>query len=1193
MESQHDCLMIVGMHRSGTSMVAQACAAAGISPGHTDDLLSAQSDNPEGFFEHRRLVEINDAMLDAAGGSWFDPPARADLDDCAAQRHELVRVLSSRDRAFFLKDPRLCLTAASWSQVVPRARWLYVYRSPLAVARSLSRRNHFSLQLGLQLWEWYNRRALAFLRDHRFVAVSYEALAAGEVSIVDLLRELQQSGLDCDPSAAAEVFRPSLQHFAGDEDEERVLLTEAQHQLHQACQTVCANDGDVALPFAEEQVLLARLHDSAKVLAPLARTVETALERDDALALVAERTRERDDSLETLQTLERDHDALVQAHETEKTSHQQAAGVLADLQADHRDLARAHEAEKVDHATLQSAHSKLVERHDELHREFDERGVMLRELYGERDRLADDLDGLKAEHAALQDKADYLFFSLTESYRSLLSFELSTMARVGRQVRRIYRLLTGQRGRNSAYEDVLERAHEHFAEFELELPQQQPGKLSMAGDVLRYVWRNPAGSARSFSWTRLRRAASVFFRSSPADLAVWVDARFPERSDAENAFDPDALDPALDQLELEFTPVDAPRVSIIIPVYNDYRMTVSCLASVHRYTEGVDYEIIIGDDCSTDLTTSITERMRGVIVSRTPENLRFLRNCNRAASGARGEFLVFLNNDTHVTEGWLDQLLTPFADAAVGVTGPKLLFGDGRLQEAGGIIWRDASGWNFGRADDPDKPAYNYRRDVDYVSGACLAIRRSLWVELGGFDEAFVPAYYEDADICFAARAAGYRVVYEPRSVIHHFEGVSNGTDLTAGVKQYQVVNQATFRNKWTDVLEREHFPNAEHVVHARDRSAGQRCVLVIDHYVPHHDRDAGGRSTFMYLKLLVEQGYRVQFMGANFFPHQPYTEALQAMGVEVLVGESIARHLDRWLAEHAPYIDEVFLHRPHVAEQFLPHLERMDPQPPIGYVGHDLHYLRIEREAALKNDDGLRREAERWRKRELAVMDRVDRVYYFSPVEIEELARQVPAEKLRQIPLYAMQINALPPYAPSHVQDVLFVGGYGHPPNVDAAMWLVEEILPRVHATLPTATLHLVGSNPPDSVRELAGDTVTVHGYVTDEELAALYRRVGAAVVPLRYGAGVKGKVIEAIAAHVPLVTTEVGAEGIPDCEAVMWIENTAEHLAQRLVAILTGEEDIEARLGQHEGWLATHFDTLRAAEVLARDLPPAVDQR
>jgi hypothetical protein len=169
-------------------------------------------------------------------------------------------------------------------------------------------------------------------------------------------------------------------------------------------------------------------------------------------------------------------------------------------------------------------------------------------------------------------------------------------------------------------------------------------------------------------------------------------------------------------------------------------------------------------------------------------------------------------------------------------------------------------------------------------------IRRSLWSDLGGFDERFAPAYYEDADICFAARAAGYRVVYQPESVVYHFEGVSNGTDLDAGVKQHQVTNQAVFLDKWRELLQREHFPNAQQVIHARDRSRHRPCVLVIDHYVPHHDRDAGGRSTYMYLKLLVARGCRVQFMGANFFPHQPYTRQLQAMGIEVLVGESIAR---------------------------------------------------------------------------------------------------------------------------------------------------------------------------------------------------------------------------------------------------------------------------------------------------------------
>ena len=143
------------------------------------------------------------------------------------------------------------------------------------------------------------------------------------------------------------------------------------------------------------------------------------------------------------------------------------------------------------------------------------------------------------------------------------------------------------------------------------------------------------------------------------------------------------------------------------------------------------------------------------------------------------------------------------------------------------------------------------------------------------------------------------------------------------GQKQYQVVNQQRFLEKWQNELARFHYPNAEQVSRARDRSRDKRSVLIIDHYVPHYDKDAGSRSTWMYIELMLDMGWRVQLIGANFFPHQPYTEKLQQMGVEVLVGEHMARNLDRWLADNLTDIDQIFLHRPHIAEQFLPHLKK------------------------------------------------------------------------------------------------------------------------------------------------------------------------------------------------------------------------------------------------------------------------------
>ena len=162
----------------------------------------------------------------------------------------------------------------------------------------------------------------------------------------------------------------------------------------------------------------------------------------------------------------------------------------------------------------------------------------------------------------------------------------------------------------------------------------------------------------------------------------------------------------------------------------------------------------------------------GIRLIVNPSNLGYLRSCNTAARVAKGEFLLLLNNDTQVLPDWLDPLLLPFRSRSdVGAVGSKLLYPDGRLQEAGCIVWDDGSGWNFGRLDSPDRPAYNYLREVDYCSAASLLVPRALFNEMGGFDERYAPAYCEDSDLAFRLRERGYKVLYQPRSRIVHHEG--------------------------------------------------------------------------------------------------------------------------------------------------------------------------------------------------------------------------------------------------------------------------------------------------------------------------------------------------------------------------------------------------------------------------------------
>jgi len=1153
-------LVILGMHRSGTSLITRALANAGLAVGDPGDLLVDQEDNPHGFYERRDVVALNDALLEHQSATWFAPPDEIIPADFAGA--ETSKIFASLpEQGWLLKDPRMTLTWPHWQESCSGAGLLFVYRNPWSVARSLHKRHGFPMSFGLALWQRYNAAALTICAANpdASCAISFDRILSDPSSNFALLQErLAERGLPLDLQGSAGLLDAELGHPAsrtGSAD--AGFLSDSQQSLSQLCESIC--DGGSAFSAVDMPASVGWfLRDSASALEPLSDAIETRQQLVESRTLCDERTRERDQGLSQLSTLETSYAALDKAHDAEKSRHKALEHTYNELAAEHDDLAHAHTAEVAQHGKLRESYIFLQATHD---------------------RLAE-------EHRVLTQKAEYLFEVLIRTFNNLLSFELSFTGRISRYFRRGYRLLTFQRGKGTAYEDALADAHHHFTEFDLPVPHNDPGKVALAGNVIKYVLRNPAGSVRSFSGQRLKRATQVFLGSDATDLKVWIDARFPELESTGVDFSAAELDATLDDLELEFLPCDTPRVSIVIPVYNEYRMTMTCLQALSECLDDQAVEIIIADDCSDDLTTSLADRVHNIRVNRMPENGGFIENCRSAAAVAQGEFIVFLNNDTAVTPGWLDSMLAVMTSRPdAGIVGPKLLFADGKLQEAGGIAWRDGSAWNYGRADDPGKPQYNYLKTVDYISGACLLIRRSLWEDIGGFDTRYKPAYYEDADLAFAVREKGFEVYYQPASVVYHFEGVSNGTDLSAGIKQHQLVNQEKFREKWAAVLDAEHFDNADHVFLARDRSRNQRVVVYVDHYVPHHDKDAGSRSTLYYVQLMLAMGYRVLFIGANFFPHKPYTSQLQQMGVEVLVGEYMARNLENWLKENAPYIDNIYLHRPHVAEQFLDHFHKMKPRPNIVFFGHDLHYLRAQREHELAGLEGQSAAAVEWRAREFAVFDRVDKVYYPSQVEIDEISRTHDQLETRAIPLYALESSAVPGYDAETRQGLLFVGGFNHPPNVDGIQWFVSDVLPRIAEQIPDIHLHVVGSNPPDAVTELQSENVTVYGYLEDDELADLYAKVRVAVVPLRFGAGVKGKVIEAIQRGVPLVTTAVGAEGIPESDSVMTVADDDSAFAEGVTRAYREPEHSQDMLSGYAAWLDRHFSRDRAARIVEED--------
>jgi GT2 family glycosyltransferase len=552
---------------------------------------------------------------------------------------------------------------------------------------------------------------------------------------------------------------------------------------------------------------------------------------------------------------------------------------------------------------------------------------------------------------------------------------------------------------------------------------------------------------------------------------------------------------------------NSPKVSIIIPVYNGVWITSRCLRALQKNKDVVSFEIIIVDDASTDQTRHFLQNLRGIRVIRNQTNLGYLKSTNLGASYARGKYIALLNNDTEPVSGWLDELVDVLDnDDDIAISGSTLIFEDGRLQESGGQIFSNANAWNLGRGSDPRKSEFRFVREADYCSAAAILVRGDFWQKVGGFDERYIPAYCEDSDLALTAWKHGHRVVVSPTSWVIHHEGSSHGNSTAQGTKKYQVLNTRKLFAKWeNDLLQHwddEGVPRLE----ASRNSLG--IVVVCDRQAPSRVRDAGSVRTLQLLLHIKSLGYHVIFSATDFSTNEIELVLLEKSGIEV---QRSKESLLNSLTNRVSRIRLFWLIRSEVFDYFGQDLQHVNQNVPTIADLIDLKYERT--------GDSIQID-----KNQVRVAQKAQLTLFCSSFESKLL--QVQSPNLRILDLWAEYDVVKNDRVWSERSGLLFVGGFRHEPNVEAIKFLIDSILPIIKTQAPDLEVKVVGTGlEREYIDKLTSLGVSYLGRVDD--LSEVYSKSRVVIAPLFSGGGKKGKIGEALAHGVPVVTTSVGAEG------------------------------------------------------------------
>ncbi|MCX6251662.1 MAG: glycosyltransferase [Bacteroidetes bacterium] len=1193
-------IVVLGMHRSGTSAITRGLQILGVQLG--ENLHPAGFDNPKGFWEDRDFLGINEALLHRLGSAYDRLGlAWSDFDNdsvISALKNNAIQLLSQKlaenQGIFGFKDPRTCRLLGFWRSVfkITGCEVFYVIalRSPLSVALSLTTRNNIPFEKSCILWLQHMVPAVTDSAGSPRIVVDYDLLMDNPLEQLKRISSRFTLMMDDENSPIVNEYvndflEKGLRHSISTEAEllsDRRIPPDVVEAYELLLQAAKDNISLKSKEFTEHFEALAERLNAFSTVFSYANSLEDERVKRDLLII------NLNQQLAKQEQQNQDKEKLISLKNEDLNQKNE------DLNQKNEDLNQYKEKLSQKKEELYQKDQTLNHKNEEL----SNYNVLLQE----KEKVLQDFSNIILEKESLIITKDHDIFELSHS-------NLEKDKLIQEKERELFEAWNSIQEKDTFYTIANEKLREASYIFKKNERTIQNHEQKIDALYKSYSWK----ISKPFRWL-FPRMLTFFYFFCPYGSKRWLIVKtflrilahpgfyvkiintkniseyikiltnanlitYNQGIESKNLVS-ENIDPTLllhnitmnTENNLVIPNYSTPTVLFYyVSVYSEERLFNS-VSSIIRNTM-VPFKIIVAEN-SKHLNYNSIQNIESIEIY---EVLHYLSKYPAIKYICLLDCATLIRPDTITT-----CVSTLEIDNDFSMVVPAILDNHGMLESAGSILWSDGSYSLLGNSEDPYKPEFLYLRETDTGNHFAMVRNEVFCHWFNSETMAFNTWPYPIHDLSMVIRGSHAKVIYQPKAQVVN---ISQSIEILPETI-------SLFYNKWKDQLLNDHVPDAkENYFVARERGQGKQYMLMIDHYVPTFDKDAGSRTMKSYMELFLENNIILKFLGDNFNPEEKYVNYFQQKGIEILHGEYYEKNWLQWLKKYGNLFNYVFLSRPAIAIKYIDILKE-STNAKIFFYGHDLHYLREFRQYQLEKKEELLKGAMKSKEIEQKLFEFVDFIYYPSQAEIDIIYKEFKIKgKARKIVPYIFDEFLKPDYHFDERKDILFVGGFYHQPNCDAMLWFLVEIFPAINKSIPGIKLYIAGSNPTEEIKSKVADNIIVTGYLSDEELKQLYKKCRLVVAPLRFGAGIKGKIVEAMYCGLPVITTSIGAEGLTGSETLLTIADNAEDFAQQVTLLYSDEKILKKVSLDSFEYVKANFSKEKAYSIIRQDLVPCPD--